>query len=253
MDFCLNMYRSICRILKDLNTITVEEYLLGSAREPFVILRHDVDRQLSNALAMAETEHSFGIRSTYYFRYPHTFQVQIISRIHQLGHEVGYHYEVLDKTQGDCAQALELFRQELEIFRSHFPVTTVCMHGNPLTSWDGRSIWNGTPFSAFSLLGEAYISIKDPLTYLTDTGRNWNNRHNVKDSFSLSDRQPEIRHTRHLIEVLQNKQFDNLYLNFHPERWGPGIWGWARAFVRDSTFNMIKTALQLMGRINCLL
>jgi hypothetical protein len=46
---------------------------------------------------MAELEHELGIQSTYYFRFPYTFKPDIIGKIHDLGHEVGYHYEVLSK------------------------------------------------------------------------------------------------------------------------------------------------------------
>jgi hypothetical protein len=62
-----------------------------------VVLRHDVYRKPMNALQMAELEHDLGIQSTYYFRFPYTFKSDIIGKIHDLGHEVGYLYEVLSK------------------------------------------------------------------------------------------------------------------------------------------------------------
>lgn len=61
----------------------------------FVLLRHDVDARPDNALRMARLEHSLGIRGTYYFRMPHTFDPPIIKEIAALGHEIGYHYETL--------------------------------------------------------------------------------------------------------------------------------------------------------------
>lgn len=246
MDFCLKMYREICRALKDLNVVTVEQYLLGNNETPFVILRHDVDREMGNALAMAELEHKLGLNSTYYFRYPRTFNIPTISRIQSLGHEVGYHYEVLDKAGGNPVKAIDIFCQELDIFREHFQIKTVCMHGNPLTPWDGRSIWKSKNFSDFGLLGEAYISCKNPLVYLTDTGRNWSGIHNVKDSLESSNIAVRIHNTRHLIELLNEHFFETLYLNCHPERWGPGIWGWARAYARDNAYNLTKAFLGLL-------
>jgi hypothetical protein len=60
---------------------------------------------------MALIEHEYGIRSTYYFRtVKEVFQPDIIRKIADHGHEIEYHYEVLDKAK------------------------TICMHGNPLTS-----------------------------------------------------------------------------------------------------------------------
>ena len=64
-----------------------------------VVLRHDIDRKPMNALRMAELEYELGIQSTYYFRFPCTFKPEIIRKIRDLGHEVGYHYEVLSKAK----------------------------------------------------------------------------------------------------------------------------------------------------------
>jgi len=241
MDFCLKRYKEICEALQHLNVVTVENYLRGNAVSPFVVLRHDVDREVGNALAMAKLEHRYGISSTYYFRYPRTFNAAFISKINSLGHEIGYHYEVLDKAKGDYAKAIEIFRRELDYFRRIAPVTTVCMHGNPLTPWDGRSLWKYHDFKAFGLLGEAFISVRDAPVYLTDTGRNWNGNHNIKDSISAGVKNISIRDTKHLIQLLEETKSENIYLNCHPERWGPGIWGWARALVRDNCFNLVKT------------
>lgn len=250
MDFCLSMYREICLSLQAFNVVTLEAYLQGKAEKPFVVLRHDVDRELKNALAMAELEQSLGIRSTYYFRYPRTFDPEVLSRISQLGHEVGYHYEALDKAKGNYSLAAEIFRQELEYFRHLFPVRTVCMHGNPLTPWNGRLIWGHKDFGVFEdygLLGEAYLSLGDRLLYITDTGRNWNGNHNVKDSFLAQEKTVNIRNTRHFVQLLNEGKCHELYLNCHPERWGPGMRDWARAFGRDHGFNLVKAVLQRSG------
>ena len=91
-------------------------------------MRHDTDRKPENALRMAVLEHELGIQSTYYFRFPYTFKPDIIGKIHDLGHEVGYHYEVLSKARGDYEKAVELFEQELSEFREIVDVKTICMH-----------------------------------------------------------------------------------------------------------------------------
>ena len=62
------------------------------------ILRHDVDLLPENSLRTAELENSLGVTGTYYFRtIPETFKPDIIQEIADLGHEVGYHYETVDK------------------------------------------------------------------------------------------------------------------------------------------------------------
>ena len=106
-DFTLKKYKELCLALLDSSYTpqTVYSYLvLGGQKKnnnnnnnKLVVLRHDIDRKLGNALRMAELEHELGIQSTYYFRFPYTFKPDIIGKIKDLGHEIGYHYELLSK------------------------------------------------------------------------------------------------------------------------------------------------------------
>jgi hypothetical protein len=100
-DFTLKKYKDLCLALLDsgYTPLTVYSYLGGQKKKnnKLVVLRHDIDRRPGNALQMAELEHELGIQSTYYFRFPCTFKPEIIRKIQALGHEVGYHYEVLSK------------------------------------------------------------------------------------------------------------------------------------------------------------
>lgn len=245
MDFSLDMYVEICKALKAHNIVTVQYYLSNVSMLPCIVLRHDVDRCVKNALAMAKLEHKYGIQSTYYFRYPKTFNTKVMKQIYDLGHEIGYHYEVLDKAGGDCKKAINLFKKELGIFRESFPVKTVCMHGNPLTKWDGRDIWRIADFRDFGILGEAFLSFNDIPLYLTDTGRNWNGENNFKDRLRAEAENKNFRSTADVIRLLYGSKAGNIYLNVHPERWGSGFLGWSISFLRDYFFNFCKKAIKL--------
>jgi hypothetical protein len=67
-DFTLSRYEAMCKALISSNywQITVQEYIRGQAVEPFVILRHDIDRRPEMALEMAGIERDLGIRAAYY-------------------------------------------------------------------------------------------------------------------------------------------------------------------------------------------
>jgi hypothetical protein len=129
---------------------------------------------------MAELEHELGIQSTYYFRFPYTFKPDIIVKFHDLEHEVGYHYEVLSKANGDYEKAVELFEQELSEFRRIVDVKTICMHGRSLSRYDNRDLWKRYDFNEFGFVGETYLSIKD-VNYFSDTGRSWNWENKMRD------------------------------------------------------------------------
>jgi hypothetical protein len=73
---------------------TFEEFILAP-KERVVILRHDSDVSSSSELKFAHFEKSLGIKASYYFRIPNTFNIEIIKEIAELGHEIGYHYEDL--------------------------------------------------------------------------------------------------------------------------------------------------------------
>jgi len=166
MDFTLSRYKDLCLALLDsgYTPLTVYSYLVLEGKKnnnnniKLVVLRHDIDRKLGNALRMAELEHDLGIQSTYYFRVPCTFKPDIIGKIHDLGHEVGYHYEVLSKANGDYEKAVELFEQELSEIRKIVDVKTICMHGSPLSRYDTRDLWKRYDFNDFGIVGVAYLS-----------------------------------------------------------------------------------------------
>lgn len=243
-DFTLEKYRELCRVLLDLYTImAVSDYLSGKPSGKTAILRHDVDRQIRNALRMAELEHTMGIRSTYYFRYPYTFNSDIIRKIRGFGHETGYHYEVLSKAKGDFPKAIELFEQELGEFRKVCPVETICMHGQPLSPIDNRDLWKRYDFRSYGLKGEAFLSVNDA-EYFTDTGRSWDGRNNLSDFIhsTISPERPET--TNDLIRLISKNQIPVLYLTTHPERWSYSLGSHLVSYGTDSLFNSGKKIIR---------
>ena len=246
-DFTLEKYRELCQALLASNFIPfpVRDYLEQGSRADgrIVILRHDVDRKIANALRMAELERAMGIRSTYYFRYPKTFKPDIMREIHGLGHEIGYHYEVLAKTNGDYAKAIALFTDELSTFREICDIHTICMHGSPLSRYDNRDLWEKYDFRAFGIIGEAYLSMTGrEIRYFTDTGRSWSGKHSVRDVMQRTGAD-RVDTTGDLIEWVRSSGGEDLYLTVHPERWVVGNIEWVTGFVKDRVVNTGKRFL----------
>ena len=82
MDFSLKMYSRICRALEPYRVVTVKQYLIQDIEPPLVIMRHDVDKELNSALAVAEQEYRMGINSTL-LRYSH-LDLVTMSKISEL-------------------------------------------------------------------------------------------------------------------------------------------------------------------------
>jgi len=247
----MEKYGELCRALKNVGytPATVYQFLSGDAPGKIAILRHDVDRKPENAMRMAELEHSLGICSTYYFRYPHTFRPEIIKPVLALGHEVGYHYEVLAKAKGDYASAITLFSQELDAFKAICDVRTICMHGSPLSPYDNRDLWKKYDFREFGIMGEAYLSMAGKgLRYLTDTGRNWGGKYSVRDAMpGAGGIPPSVATTDDLARWIVSAGAERLYLTVHPERWAVSEGEWATGYMMDLVMNAGKVVL-VLGR-----
>jgi hypothetical protein len=248
IDFTLEKYEELCQTLrKKYKIYTVREYLLEKSTENVVILRHDVDRRVMNSLSMAMSESNLGIRSTYYFRYPYTFNKDIIRKIRDLGHEIGYHYEVLSKSQGDYQKAITLFQLELQEFRKICEIDTICMHGSPLSRFDNRDLWKKFHFEDFGIFGEAYLSLEG-MTYFSDTGRNWAGKNNIRDHLNQSASSQCFTSTNDLIRAFETNPYHQVYLSVHPQRWGTSRMGWILEYSTDFILNFGKKMLSVVRK-----
>jgi hypothetical protein len=232
--------------------ITMQEYLAGEELpEQFIIHRHDVDRKPENSLAMARLEADHGISTTYYFRTINkTFKPEIISEIESLGHEIGYHYEDMDRASGDVDEAHRSFSQELARVRQHATVDTVCMHGNPLTAYDNRDMWDGSvDFESYGLLGEAYLSTDFvDVTYFSDTGRTWQDGGLKIKDHTVGDATKETTadSTMELISLIEIEGFDRACLLSHPNRWANSPGEYIAENIKDRSINAVKRGLNLV-------
>lgn len=249
-DFSADMYVRFLQEMRNAGyqAVTVRQWCAGVRLPWQIVLRHDVDRFPERALVLARAEAEQGVCSTYYFRYkPSIFKEAIVSSIAALGHEVGYHYEVLSDAGGDPQKARELFAANLAAMRRIVPVVTAAMHGRPLSRYTETSFWEICSLEEFQLEGEAYLSFRQAdMPYLNDTGRTWHkSRHNLRDALDQGDSAvPEVQTTVQLLDLLASRRIPRLYLSFHPERWPAGIPAWIGSLLFDFSVNRIKGLLR---------
>lgn len=259
-DFTLIKYESLLQAIKktSYSTCTVYDFLKNKPGK-CIILRHDVDRAVNRNLAMAKLEHSYKIKSTYYFRYiKETFRPDIICQIAEMGHEIGFHYEVMDKAKGSPEKAIEIFKKELEDLKKITNIDTICMHGNPLKPWSNRDLWKKYDFRDFGLAGEPYLSIDyNKVFYLTDTGRTWADlKIRVKDTIDRSGINAKtdlkvaskadpraISSTDDVIRLIQSEKVSQICMLVHPNRWCDDIEGWTKELVFQNVKNIGKAGI----------
>jgi hypothetical protein len=241
-DFTLAKYKELLKQLPGGN-YTFREAL--SNGDQFGIIRHDVDRPPKNVVRLAEIEHDYGIKTTYYFRVKkRLFIPDIINKVKQLGHEVGYHYEVLDKAKGNVDIAIKIFREEWSLF-NEWDSDTICMHGNPLSRYINKDIWKTNHFQDYKILGEGYLSIDfNRYKYFSDTGRKWNFK-----NYSLKDKVDKdlikVASTNELIKKIKTGEISNFYILTHPSKWNDNLFLWSKEFLLQNTKNIIKHQINL--------
>jgi len=249
-DWTLKKYHELLSAIQETGykTETIQEYLTSPSSSS-IILRHDVDRFPKNALKMAKLEHNNNIKSTYYFRMTsNVFRPHIIKELSNLGHEIGYHYEVLSKESGDIGRSTKLFKEELMKLRRLAPIHTAAAHGSPLSEWNNQDIWNHLAPSDFNLVGEAYKDIDyENILYFTDTGRAWDSSTtNLRDRTQKSGGQHVHVHTTdELISLVCTKKYANMCIQTHPERWNYNTSTWIRSATLDFATNLAKRAIQI--------
>ncbi len=254
-DFTLSQYRTLLEALlrQGYTVLTFEDYCtLSELPARYVILRHDVDKCPMRSVATAEVEHQFGIRASYYFRcVPASNNPDAIRRIAALGHEVGYHYEDMSIANGDIKKAYAHFVDCLAYFRTFYPVRTICMHGAPMSRWDGRELWQKYNYKDCGIVGEPYFDVDfSSVFYLTDTGRCWDGyKVSVRDKIPVYQDQwiaqgLVYRHTTDIIHALSAGTLpERLMMTTHPQRWTDSLVGWTKELISQNTKNFVKRIL----------
>lgn len=257
-DFTIQVYRELLQQLKQqgYSFQRVEDYIKNPL-DRVVMLRHDVDLRNYAALRLAKAEAKLGIKSTYYFRIvKQSYNPKVITQIVNMGHEIGYHYEDLAMHSGDYEAAIQAFEKNLKMFRQHYPVKTICMHGSSGSPYDNRDLWKKYKLEDFGLICEPYLSIDyDKVLYLSDTGRRWNGfkmslRDNVKTSYDYN-----FFGTKDILMVIDTLP-DQILFTAHPEQWVDNLpeWLFVKAFSMAHTFYKVhyrnRKVIREQGSVN---
>jgi len=247
MDFTIEQYKNLLRAIKRENfSFQTFNNFLEKPKLRAIILRHDVDLLPQNSLRFAKIQKEFGIRGTYYFRaVPESWDEKIIIEIHNMGHEIGYHYENLTTCNGDFNLAIKDFNKNLKKLREIVPVKTICMHGSPKSKYDSKDLWADFNYKDFGIIGEPYFDMDfDKVLYLTDTGRRWDgSKVSVRDKVNTSFQQ-RFHSTNQIINALNKSEFpDQIMFTFHPQRWHDKFLQWIVEFVLQNFKNLIKRYL----------
>ncbi len=244
MDFTIKKYIELLNALieQGYNFQTFTEFLIAPKNKS-IILRHDVDILPYNSLTFAKIQASKNIKGVFYFRaVPQSWNEKVIQEIVSLGHEIGYHYECLTTCKGNSKKGIKDFEKNLIALRKFAPVSTICMHGSPISKFDSKDLWKNYNYKDFGIIGEPYFDIDfDKIFYLTDTGRKWDGskesvRDKVNSRFNIS-----FHFTDEIILACRKGLLpDQIMFTFHPQRWNDNHYLWTKELIIQNIKNKIK-------------
>ena len=136
MIFVYRKWDDFCKRLKEKSIVSIPADEITKDLDNYLVLKHDVETSVKKAFKMAKIENKYGHRGSYYvqaYLMNNEKNIRIFKEMQTLGHEISYHYDVMDSTKGDIERAKTEFEKNKKIFEKHgFVLNTVCQHGNPL-------------------------------------------------------------------------------------------------------------------------
>ena len=136
MKFTYDAYRGLLSLLRQQGYFFTDyhDYI---THPRCVILRHDIDSSIQQAVRLAELEAEEGVKSTYFvllrtdfYNPASSISQKGLLRIQSLGHELGLHFDEESYPVGTTAETVERILQEKEILANicSCSITTVSMH-----------------------------------------------------------------------------------------------------------------------------
>lgn len=257
MIFVYKYWDQFCRELKEKGIVGIPAREVKETMTAFLVLKHDIENTVPKAYKLAEIENKYGHRGTYY---AHAYllddpkNVELLRKMQAMGHEIAYHYDVMDSNHGNLDGAINEFEVNRKRFESlGFPIITVCQHGNPVVERVGytsnRDFFRSSRAQAlYPNIADIMVDYKDKYhtdySYFSDAGRKFklifdpiNN-----DIVNSDDKNIPYEDLNDLMEALPSKAI----ISTHPHRWTDSA---ASYIVKEKAFKIIKGTAKLAMKV----
>ena len=180
---------------------------------------------------MAYIENKFGLKATYYvqsYLLENEDNTRNLKKILNLGHEVTYHYDVLDSNNGNFQDAqIEFDKTLIEFEKLGMKVKTVCPHGNPVKK---RSGWSSNKdFFRNKFINTRYFEIADivvntekfinnELIYISDAGFEWKKITDISNNDNIESKDEKLKNLNSVLNLIQDRS-KTIIISAHPHRW----------------------------------
>ena len=262
--FVYREWENFCSKIHNLNfnCITAFDALeVSKSSMHYAIIKHDVETNIEKALQLAIIENKYQINSTYYvqsYLIESEKNIKLLKRISELGHEVTFHYDVLDSNNGNYKLAELEFDKILSKFESlGMKVKTVCPHGNPVKERHGWS--SNKDFFRNKKLNKKYAEIADivvnpekfinkEMIYISDAGYGWKKISNISSNDKDQSIDEKIDGLDNIISLIKEGS-KTVIISAHPHRWRRFAFF---AFINKNIFFILRYITKKLIKINIL-
>ena len=259
MIFVYKKWEAFCRALSEGGRTSIPAHEVTFATVDYLVLKHDVETNVGNAYRMAEIEHRYSHRGSYYvqaYLLQNAENVALLEKMREMGHEISYHYDVMDACRGDLDAAMAEFEANKQTFEGNgFPLVTVCQHGNPVVERVGYT--SNRDFFRSEQVRARYPGISDIMvnfgeahgtvyTYYSDAGRRFKQIYDplTNDLCDSSDKDIPYDDLGELLPLVMAGGCH--IISTHPHRWTRSA---LKYRCKAALFFMIRKAAKLMLRV----
>ena len=211
MEFTFDAYRGLLRRLRDCG-YTARSYHDWKPEEKCVILRHDIDEDIAQAVRFGLLEQEENVASTYYVLltgdFYNVFSAKNAAGLQKLascGHEIGLHFDEKRYPElfGNVGRVQEKILQEARILSDLLgrPVRTVSMHrpSREMLEADLQipglvNSYGEVYFKQFKYLSDSRRRWREPVEEIIDSGA-FPQLHILTHAFWYAERKTDIRGT----------------------------------------------------------
>lgn len=245
MNFVFKNWRKFCTALREVGFQSVSADRIESSMTKYIVLKHDVETDVKRAYDIACIEHETGHCGSYYvqaYLLKQENNVNLLKKMQDMGHEISYHYDVMDSCKGNIDQAIEEFEKNRILFENYgFPIKTVCQHGNPIVERVGYA--SNRDFFRSERVQKIYPDISDIMVnyqrdymtdyqYFSDAGRLFKYIYDPLNNDIEDTSKKDVVYSD-FDELLRSLNPENRYMiSIHPHRW-----------TKSSFLYMVKTCL----------
>ena len=248
-----------CEKLADAGILSVPAKDVKEQLCRYVVLKHDVETDVAKAYAIAKIEHSYGHRGSYYvqaYLLDSPPNVALLRKMQSMGHEISYHYDVMDSCKGNLLAALHEFEGNKKKFEENgFMLETVCQHGNPVVERVGytsnRDFFRSlTVQTTYPEISDIMVNFKEArrteYTYYSDAGRQFNMIFDplFNDIYNSDDKNVAFKDLDILLDAILNS--GNHIISIHPHRWNDSEF---RYTLQTLIFKAIKSTAKCLLKI----